>query len=318
MKRIVAIVLVVALVVGSVVGVIFLAVDDGPTAASIGDTSISRESVDDELQVLAENKTLQRAIERAGAPRGVQQRRLGHRGDRRRLGLAARHPEARRAGGRAPRARADEGRPAALPRPRRPVRRWRQRLQRPPRVDARTACSTGGRTSRSSSASSSTSRRRRCSRPSPSSARPAASSRTSSWRATSRPRPCCRSSRAAPTSPTSPSGSRSTRAPPAGRFARLHRRAGLHRAVRDRRRDPADRRGLRAVHDRIRDARRARVRRAAREHAGERGARAGAQPGPRRGRRPQRPVRHLGRRNGQVVPSAVARASPRSRAQRLT
>ncbi len=68
MKRIVAIVLVVALVVGSVVGVIFLAVDDGPTAASIGDSSISRESVDDELQVLAENKTLQRAIERAGAP----------------------------------------------------------------------------------------------------------------------------------------------------------------------------------------------------------------------------------------------------------
>ena len=68
MKRIVAMVLVVALVVGSVVGVIFLAVDDGPTAASIGDSSISRESVDEELQVLAENKTLQRAIERAGAP----------------------------------------------------------------------------------------------------------------------------------------------------------------------------------------------------------------------------------------------------------
>jgi hypothetical protein len=53
MKRIVAIVLVVALVVGSVVGVIFLAVDDGPTAASVGGSSISRESVDDELQVLA-------------------------------------------------------------------------------------------------------------------------------------------------------------------------------------------------------------------------------------------------------------------------
>jgi hypothetical protein len=68
MKRIVAIVLVVALVVASVVGVILLAVDDGPTAASIGDSSISREAVDDELQVLAENATLQRAIERAGAP----------------------------------------------------------------------------------------------------------------------------------------------------------------------------------------------------------------------------------------------------------
>ena len=39
---------------------------------------------------------------------------------------------------------------------------------------------------------------------------------------------------------------------------------------------------------------------------------------PRRGRRPQRPVRHLGRANGQVVPPAIAAQARRSRSKRLT
>jgi hypothetical protein len=68
MKRIVAIVLVVAVVVASVGGVIALAASDAPSAATVGDTKISRSGVEDELRTLAENKILQRAIARAGAP----------------------------------------------------------------------------------------------------------------------------------------------------------------------------------------------------------------------------------------------------------
>ena len=136
MKRIVAIVLVVALVVGSVVGVIFLAVDDGPTAASIGDSSISRESVDDELQVLAENKTLQRAIERAGAPAvsnndGSVTAEIGAGWVSLLVAQKLAEQEVERRGLEPTKADLKRG-----SRPRRPVRRWRQRLQRPPRVDA--------------------------------------------------------------------------------------------------------------------------------------------------------------------------------------
>jgi len=68
MKRIVAIVVgvtAVALVVG---GIVVLAADDGPTAATVGDTEVSQQYVDDELRVLAENETLRDAVKAAQAP----------------------------------------------------------------------------------------------------------------------------------------------------------------------------------------------------------------------------------------------------------
>ncbi len=68
MKQIVAIILVVALVVASVAGVVALVATDAPSAATIGDTKISRTDLEDELRALAENETLRTAIESAGAP----------------------------------------------------------------------------------------------------------------------------------------------------------------------------------------------------------------------------------------------------------
>jgi hypothetical protein len=66
--KVIAIVLVVALVVASVAGVVALVATDAPSAATVGNTKVSRSDVEDELRVLAENETLQRAIARAGAP----------------------------------------------------------------------------------------------------------------------------------------------------------------------------------------------------------------------------------------------------------
>ncbi len=68
MNRVVAVVVVLALVVASVAGVVALAVSDAPSAATVGDMKLSRSDVEDELQALAQNETLQRAIERADAP----------------------------------------------------------------------------------------------------------------------------------------------------------------------------------------------------------------------------------------------------------
>lgn len=66
-KRIVAIVLVAALVIASVAGVVALVAVDSPSAATIGDTKLSRDDVNAELEELAGNERLQRAIDRAGA-----------------------------------------------------------------------------------------------------------------------------------------------------------------------------------------------------------------------------------------------------------
>jgi hypothetical protein len=68
MKQVIAIVLVIAVVVASVAGVVALVATDSPSAATIGDTKVSRTDLEDELRELAENETLKRTIERAQAP----------------------------------------------------------------------------------------------------------------------------------------------------------------------------------------------------------------------------------------------------------
>jgi hypothetical protein len=68
MKRIIAIVVSVAVALAAIGGVVVLALDDGPTAATVGDTQLSQQYVDDELRVLGENETLRQAVQAAQAP----------------------------------------------------------------------------------------------------------------------------------------------------------------------------------------------------------------------------------------------------------
>lgn len=62
MKRILAIVAGAAVVIALAVGVFLLADGDGPSAATIGDTTISQQYVDDELDVLINSDVLDQAI----------------------------------------------------------------------------------------------------------------------------------------------------------------------------------------------------------------------------------------------------------------
>ena len=104
MKRVVAIIACVALIVAFGVGVFFAVDSGGPDAASIGDLAISQRYVDDELQVIGENETLRDAVKQAQA--SALSNTDGSVTVDRELGLARAHrrPEARRTGGREARA----------------------------------------------------------------------------------------------------------------------------------------------------------------------------------------------------------------------
>jgi len=68
MKWVVAIIVCVAVVGAAIAGVVVLALDDGPTAAKVGDETVSQQYVDDELRALAENDRLRKAVAAAQAP----------------------------------------------------------------------------------------------------------------------------------------------------------------------------------------------------------------------------------------------------------
>lgn len=65
MKRVVAIIACVALVVAFAFGIFFLVESGGPDAVTFGDVAISQRYVDDELQVIGENETLRDAVKKA-------------------------------------------------------------------------------------------------------------------------------------------------------------------------------------------------------------------------------------------------------------
>lgn len=66
MRRFLPLALAGAAVVALLAGTVVLAAGDGPPAFTVGGHSVSRPSVDDELQALAENKPLRRLIEESG------------------------------------------------------------------------------------------------------------------------------------------------------------------------------------------------------------------------------------------------------------
>jgi hypothetical protein len=68
MKRIIAIVACVVVACALIGGVVVLALDGGPTAARVGDRTVSQQDVDDELRALIENDALQRVVKASRSP----------------------------------------------------------------------------------------------------------------------------------------------------------------------------------------------------------------------------------------------------------
>ena len=92
------------IVVGVVVALVIAAValawtSDGPKAFRVRGQSVSQQTVNDQLQALAENKTLASAIKAQGGCGPLRLPRVGHDDQRRRLGRA---PASRRRSRRRP------------------------------------------------------------------------------------------------------------------------------------------------------------------------------------------------------------------------
>ena len=68
MKRIIAVILCITVALAAVAGVVVLALDDGPTAAKVGDRTVSQQDVDDELRALIDNAALRRAVKASRSP----------------------------------------------------------------------------------------------------------------------------------------------------------------------------------------------------------------------------------------------------------
>ena len=311
MKRVVAIVVVVALVVAAVGGIVVLAIDDGPTAATVHGSTVSQGEVDDDLRAIGENQELRDAAKAAQAAplsnhAGTVTAGVGAGWLTLVIGQELAAQAVERRGLHATSADRDQARQLAIQfvggkkvfdaMPEsfqdRQVERWtpvavlaREGVKHPPAAvlqQLASQCPSGRYVAHILLETEAEALRIK--------QQLAAGADFATFGAPGLGRP---------------------RVGVTGRAARLHRRADLRRAVRDCCRDPTRRRGVGPGDHRVRLAPHPRERRAARSRRREPRRAGGARPHPRSGGGGQRALRHVGSRaQGQVVPAMTGTTAP--------